>query len=679
MKKKRTKRDWLVGGTLLLFFTVGWLTACEPTSPKTSSPTSSTTPLTHQSVTPTRAFSSDAQYETIYAGRERCMVCHQTEHEGWQHSFHSRAMEPATEQTVLGDFRKVRFDREGTTAEMFSANSKFFMKARARDNSLDSYPVTYTFGAKHMQDYLTLLPNGRIQVLPVYYHITGKQWVDFTTIKQGRLNPNHPFYWTNFRRTFNKECFDCHVTAMEINYDSVTDRFNTRWMDISVSCESCHGPGTAHSDAPSASNIINPRKLDAERELAICARCHGPKSPHFSIYSNHQRYFPGDNYQDFFTPLLPVEIGSEGSADFYPDGRPQNSSFEYQALIQSRCFLNARMTCLTCHTAPHNAKGANELPTPTTTNSLCADCHQKIVDNASAHSKHKPEGATALCVSCHMPKLIPGVLDKFADHTIDIPNPDNTRDFKIPNACNECHLDKPVDWAIEQFRKLYPSDALIRRKVLAAAFTFAGRPEAERALISILTNQREAPFLRANAASLLVSYHNSNAIQALTWALSDSNYLIKTRAAAALATMREAATDERTHRALVTLLQDANLMVRVQAANALLVFGDRRGLDLFESLATTPNYQDWFRARAVLANYYYTKGDLTRAADELVRTLADKPDYLEAIRLLAVISEKQGKIPEAVQQWSKILRFDPGNKEAAGNITRLGGAAPTIR
>src|SRR5439155_12278395 len=129
-----------------------------------------------------------------------------------------RAMEPATPQSVVGDFRRIRFDREGTTAEMLTEDGKFFMKARDRANDFNRYPVAYTFGAKHMQDYLTVLPDGRIQVLPVYYHVTGKQWVDFTTTRQGRLSPDHPFYWTNFRRTFNKECFDCHVTGMEINY-----------------------------------------------------------------------------------------------------------------------------------------------------------------------------------------------------------------------------------------------------------------------------------------------------------------------------------------------------------------------------------------------------------------------------------------------------------------------------
>src|SRR5262249_47630193 len=184
---------------------------------------------------------------------------------------HSRAMEKATAQSVLGDFGGIKFSQDGTKAEMLSKDGAFFMKAQDRSGAFISHAVAYTFGAKHMQDYLTAMPDGRIQVLPVYYHVTSGKWVDFTTVKQGRLNPDHPFYWTNFRRTFNKECFDCHVTGMEINYNASEDRFNTKWIDLSVGCESCHGPGARHSREPRADNIVNPSKLDRDQGLAVCA------------------------------------------------------------------------------------------------------------------------------------------------------------------------------------------------------------------------------------------------------------------------------------------------------------------------------------------------------------------------------------------------------------------------
>jgi hypothetical protein len=39
-------------------------------------------------------------------------------------------------------------------------------------------------------------------------------------------------------------------------------------------CEACHGPGQAHTEGPSASNIRNPAKLSAEAADKICLNCH---------------------------------------------------------------------------------------------------------------------------------------------------------------------------------------------------------------------------------------------------------------------------------------------------------------------------------------------------------------------------------------------------------------------
>ena len=49
-------------------------------------------------------------------------------------------------------------------------------------------------GGKRMQDAVTVFPDGRWQVLPIYFHVREKKWVDFTEAKQGALTPEHPFW-----------------------------------------------------------------------------------------------------------------------------------------------------------------------------------------------------------------------------------------------------------------------------------------------------------------------------------------------------------------------------------------------------------------------------------------------------------------------------------------------------
>ena len=48
------------------------------------------------------------------------------------------------------------------------------------------------------------------------------------------------------KHTWNDMCADCHSTHLQKNYDLATDSYETKWSDINVSCEACHGPGSNH-------------------------------------------------------------------------------------------------------------------------------------------------------------------------------------------------------------------------------------------------------------------------------------------------------------------------------------------------------------------------------------------------------------------------------------------------
>ena len=51
-----------------------------------------------------RTVPDDALQQAHYVGRDACIACHQTEYDLWKDSDHDRAMELATDETVLGDF-----------------------------------------------------------------------------------------------------------------------------------------------------------------------------------------------------------------------------------------------------------------------------------------------------------------------------------------------------------------------------------------------------------------------------------------------------------------------------------------------------------------------------------------------------------------------------------------------
>ncbi len=93
-------------------------------------------------------------------------------------------------------------------------------------------------------------------------------------------------------KSFEIQCASCHFTGytltptvegsfvagavndpngeLDIDGDGVPNELN-------IGCETCHGPGSAHSKAPlrkKASYIVSPNKLAAERSMVICNQCH---------------------------------------------------------------------------------------------------------------------------------------------------------------------------------------------------------------------------------------------------------------------------------------------------------------------------------------------------------------------------------------------------------------------
>ena len=67
-------------------------------------------------------------------------------------------------------------------------------------------------------------------------------------------------WWTTFYPADNMQrptgplCDGCHSVNYNIQTKTVTE-----W---NVGCEKCHGPGSAHANAPSKANIVNPARLE---------------------------------------------------------------------------------------------------------------------------------------------------------------------------------------------------------------------------------------------------------------------------------------------------------------------------------------------------------------------------------------------------------------------------------
>jgi len=590
-----------------------------------------------------------------YIGSAACLECHGKKRAGWSKSWHARALARADRDALVGNFDNAHFAGTSSEAWMRRQGGHAVMRTHGPDGALADFPVDWVIGGKRMQDDLTVFPDGRWQVLPVYFQVTRHAWVDYTEAKQGRLAPDHPFYWTNLRRMANRECLDCHVTGLDVRFDRDAHRWSTKFADAGVACEDCHGPGARHADTTAVADIFSPKRAPKELALDVCAQCHGPRSPLFPLLDAEHRFRPGQRYQDFYDPIV-VLIGGRHSGDFFADGRPKSSSFEYQAMLQSACYRKGGATCLSCHTAPHDEHGKDELRVPG--DESCRGCHAAVFAAGKAHTRHDKPVA---CLACHMPKVVSGVLDQFADHALDVPVPANTASHGVPNACATagCHATWNAARVEAAWTKLWPDGAqrAARRRRLADAFDEKTAPASLRALVDTISDGSEAPTLRG-AAALVLAQRFPDRAGALLPLLDASDVTLRLKACEALMTAHARPAAD----ALYAHAGDAALPVRQAAALALAAFGDPRARPLLESLANDPASSHLMQPHVALARLDLARGDLPHARAELETVARLTPYFAEALVQLARVVAKMGD-QAAARSWLDDARYFGANVE----------------
>lgn len=605
-----------------------------------------------------------------FVGSNRCRACHPSEFEHWTHDWHSRALSPATASFVVGRFDGQHFKGSSSEAWMSRVAAGFQMRTAGASGQLADFPVQWVIGGKHMQDAVTVMRDGAWQVLPVYFHVTGRgEWVDYTEAKQGAVDPGHPFFWTNFRRNVNHECLDCHTSGLRTTYDRQARRWRTEFADAGVACESCHGPGATHARTMKAADIVNPRKLEGELALAICAQCHGPREPVFPILDAAHHFRPGRRYDDYYQAQVIVD-GTQRSGDFFADGRPMSSSFEYQALVQSQCYLKGKATCLTCHTAPHQKNVGSELRPEAAGDESCRQCHAGTFAAGTKHTRHQAKAAQR-CVACHMPKVVPGVLDRFADHAMDVPAPENTARHGVPSACGTCHDKKQADVLQKDLLRLWPGAGKRqqRRLRLADAIDEATARLSEPALAAVIADESEAPTLRGAAGLLISQRFPPLAPRLLTPLLHHPSPVLRVRAMEGLAYARA----RESAGSVAGLVDDPSLPVRQTAALVLSALADPRAEAALHRLAADPSGSALPKPHQALGIMGLQRGQLDQAIAELERAVAEMPYWADALTPLGAGYYRQGRIGLARDAATDALHFSPGHVGAQRLLQRLSG------
>jgi predicted CXXCH cytochrome family protein len=492
-------------------------------------------------------------------GAAACAGCHSAIDKRWHAGRHSKMAQPATAESVKGDFSQREITLRGDRYRLRAENGAYFISESVQAGREQEHRVDLTLGNRRIQHYLSRRDDGWIVVLPPTWDVERKVWFHNMEI----VRPDEK--QLRGLQVWNKNCDGCHVSGQSKNFDTASKRYATEWQDTGTSCERCHGPGAGHA-AHHQGAIVDPAALPPARATAVCAQCHSLRDVVVG------GFVAGADYYDHFMPLLEYGPRDESDPAWWPDGTPRRFSNDALGFWESRCYRQGQATCTSCHD-PHEPDVDKNPRLQAGDPSQCTGCHAAIGHDLEAHTHHAPKGAGSACVDCHMPRTVISIKAKIRDHSLGVPAPLATARYGIPNACNECHPDQSPQWAEAALSRWYPENRRGRRVERAAAFTRAraGAPEAVAPLVTLAETSDESALVRANAVGYLARYKSETARAVVLRALRSDEPLL--RAVSALNAGGMGLERGVVQAALAGALRDERRVVRDAAALSLVGLG----------------------------------------------------------------------------------------------------------
>jgi predicted CXXCH cytochrome family protein len=645
-----------------------WLAMLRPPAPHTNTAASNSAPIPTTPVTAPE-----------YVGSEACRECHAGEYDAWRGSQHQRAMQHAGPDTVLGAFNDSTFTYAGIESRFYTRDGHYFVRTDGPDGAPTDFEIAYTFGVDPLQQYLVAFPDGRLQALSIAWDTRarsqgGQRW--FHLHPAEKITHEDELHWTKRQQNWNFMCADCHSTNVHKNYDATADTFASTWSEISIGCEACHGPGSAHvaaARAPGggvrqnnsaltvrfdarrgASWTIDPVSGNAKRsvpkpddgEINVCAQCHSRRS------QIAEDYRPGEPFLDHYLPAL-IEPPL-----YWIDGQQRDEVYVWGSFLESRMYARG-VTCSDCH-EPHTQQ------LRASGNAVCAQCHRASKYDGPQHHFHAAGTPGAQCVSCHMPATTYMVIDPRRDHSLRIPRPDETMAYGVPNACNRCHTDRSAQWADARLRKWYGHSPHGFQQFAGALYSDEQGRASAAANLAALVEDRSQPGLVRGTAAHALSRHPDPVIEpVVARSLKDPEPLVRRGALDALELYPPGA------RLQIggPLLDDPVRTVRIEAAYALagtpqsaMTPAQRRSFAraAAEFRAVQHYNADRPEARMLEAGFDFRTGDLAAAESEFKEVIERDADYVPAYVNLADLYRTTGREADAEAVLEAGLEHVPG-------------------
>lgn len=340
-----------------------------------------------------------------YVGSRACAECHAEISRVYAAHPMGRSLAAVSEASPIEDYA------DATTVTPPSGNRKYYVEKT--DASVEHHevmfdaagevlydqgvPVRYALGSGRRGRAYLIDRAGLLFLSSLNWYSTKRCW----DLAPGYRPEAHP----RFERRAIDACLECHSGRLAYDRDAPNRYRDPPFVEQSIGCERCHGPGKAHVDrwrqkksAPEAvDDIVNPAKLDVARREAVCNQCHLQGEDRVPLYGRtHHDFRPGDRLEDVWAVFV------AGTRVDDADSTTRAVSHVEQ-MRSSRCYVasEGRLGCTSCHD-PHSTPSPGERTA--FYDAKCLDCHAGR--GCSLPEPERSEGsASGSCVACHMPPL----------------------------------------------------------------------------------------------------------------------------------------------------------------------------------------------------------------------------------------------------------------------------------
>ncbi len=428
-----------------------------------------------------------------YVTSNSCRSCHAGNYESWHSSFHRTMTQPATPENFATDPAGLELSSGGWDYKIEKRGNAYFVSKRRHGENPGgkSQRIVLLTGSHNLQ--VLWLESGAQRTLeqfPFAYIIAEKMWAP--VVATFLVPPGIKELYS--LGSWNGACMDCHVTQGRSRFVR-GDSFDSDVAEFGIACEACHSEGSRHIavnrnpvrrfayhwQKKSDPTITNPAHLKGPESALACGQCHSvwaftdmTNKIDFNRHGRNYRAGQDDLGQRFV--VQPAADDHQTQLDFirrtepeffrnrfWPDGMIRVTGRELNGVQRSPCFRGGDFSCLSCHemhTGPVKAAALqtwrqSQLRPGMETDAACLQCHQQISGKVAAHTHHGEQSPGSRCYNCHMPQTTFGLLRTMHTHQISVPSVQESVVQGRPNACNLCHLDRPLQWTAEKMQAWY--------------------------------------------------------------------------------------------------------------------------------------------------------------------------------------------------------------------------------